>query len=453
MTMFGRSGAIAERIDGGGPAAPIDQVEDKSTVRFSYPCVYEGMKNSALTHGTMAVDFYSSFYNQKVDNFRQELGISDHYANISFVGSDARLAVDAITGVGYYVIKPESAWRLPYSYEYADISKGEYSVYSSEHAVPLAFATDSVISHDEYDGMTMVERQEALLQGVVLDQSDVPEGASHDDLSFSSQSIEYTVSNAKGVEIEDGVIRVNKKNAKMTLNFEGLPKSETYLCFENLNASSYSPAEMAQIKGEGPSLADYVSELAYRESRQYSITIAMNGNSKAFTYASDKHVRSGGKKNWVVNMGYNDPGQTSMTLKFGEEGVYTFDSMQVVCQPVEPIVEEIDKLAENGLSDLRLETDAMHATLDIDDGQRRIATFMVAHAPGWTVKVDGHDSPILSANTGFLAVAVEGQGHHTIEWRYQNPYANFGGWLSLSGVAIAVVALAVRGIRRRRRVQ
>ena len=451
MTMFSKSGAIAQRIDGGGPAAPMDDVEDRTTVRFSYPCVYDGMKNSSLTHGTMAVDFYSSFYNQKIDDFRQELGISDHYANFSYVGSDSRLALDAVTGVGYYVSKAESAWRLPYSYEYAGVSKGEYDLSASPHSVPLAFAADSVISHDEYDALSMVEKQEALLQGVVLKADDVPEGAGHDDLSFSSQRIAYTVGKAKDAVVEDGAIHVNKKNAKVTLNFEGLPKSETYVCFENLDATSYSAAEIAQQQGEAASLVDFISDLGYRESRQYPITIAMNGNTKAFTYASDKHVRAGGKKNWAVNMGYNDQAQTSVTLKFGETGTYTFDSLEIICQPVDPIVSKIDGLAAQGLSDLQLGVDRMSATLDLEEGQRRVATFMVAHAPGWSVRVDGADAQVLDANTGFLGVVVEGQGHHDIEWRYQNPFAKTGGLLSVLGIVLAVAGLAARRFMSSRR--
>ena len=441
---FDEAGYTYKAITTSSPAAAIDHVDDDSTYRYSYPRVYGGMKNSSLTHGTMAIDFYSSYYNQAADDFRQELGLSDHHMNFSYVGSDSRLAIEAFTGAKYFVWKDTDAWRVPFGYAETGADYKKFHVSKSDQALPLAFATPYCIARDEYDSLTMVEKQQALLQGAVIDASQLTSTPKQANLEFSSQDIDYEIVDAKNLTHDDGVIRALKKEASMTIRLAGLPDAETYLCFEGLGFDGYTPAEQAQLNGKSVDLKTTLKDIQFNKPIEYPIEVKCNDHVKSFLPVTNNHPRYGGKVNWVVNMGYAKNPVTEMTITFEEPGDYTFSSMNVTCQPVAPIAESATAMAAGALSNLKLETNRMSAELDAPDDDPRIAVFTVAYAKGWSAKVDGQPATVLKTDTAFLGVEVQGAGHHTIEWTYETPNIHLYALLTLAGLIGFVALIAVR---------
>ena len=449
---FTRAGVAGVQLTEGNPAAPIDHLGDDGVFRHSYPRVYDGMKNSSLTHGSMAVDFYSSYYNQFVDDFRTELGLSDHHLNYSYAGSTFRLPIEDITGVKYFVTTEDDTMRVPYGFVDTGKNWGRYLVYQNENSVPIAFASDAIIPRAAYDAMTMVERQEALMQGIVVDPSQINGEYEEADIAFNAKKIDYEVVKAKRLDIEENRIVVKHKDAMMVIAFDGLPESETYLCLNNLDYQGLTPVEVVEARGDDPNLRQRIRTAVWQQPMLYTIWEEGNGD----THVIEPHTRFSsafsGKKNWVINMDYSEKGMKKIKITFSKTGIYTFDSIDVVCQPVKPVVEQARNLANEGLQDLKLETNRMSAKLTLDSDDPKLAFFSIAYTPGWSVKVDGAPAEVVRADTAFMAVEVAGKGTHEIEWSYMTPGLVTGAYMSLAGLlACLAVVLLFRFVKKQRR--
>jgi uncharacterized membrane protein YfhO len=73
-----------------------------------------------------------------------------------------------------------------------------------------------------------------------------------------------------------------------------------------------------------------------------------------------------------------------------------------------------------------------------------------AYAPGWRVRVDGEERPIVPANGAFRAVALE-PGEHEVVFRYAPPSLARGAVGSALALLSVASALAARRLWRRRR--
>ena len=452
-TTFPRIGYTWQTISTNNPATAVEELEDSGVYRYTIPRVYNSMKNSALTHNIMGIDYYTSYYNQRVDDFRQELGISDHHMNFSFIGSDSRLAIEDITGAKYYVAKSRDTWRVPYGFRDTQVEVAGFHVFENENPIPLAFISPGIVSNDDYKTLTMTQKQEALLQAAVVDTSQLATSPNQAKLDFSSKEIPFELGDAKDLVYEEGHVRVLKPGATCTLRFSGLPRSETYFSLANLSYTGFSPSALLVAKGQKPTVKSQIRDLFWNESTTYPITATSGERSKVSNPATPRHLRYGGKADWIFNLCYSDEPLTQMTVKFDEAGDYYFDEMAVVCQPVEPIVKRAKTLSENALEDLRLDTNRITAIANLKSDDTQLAVFMFAYTPGWTVEVDGTPAEALRVDTAFLGVEVHGKGAHTIEWHYITPGVMPGLLMSLVGLAAFVALLFVsRRLRRRRAV-
>ena len=109
-----------------------------------------------------------------------------HYNNL-----DGRTILDRLASVKYFVVKKGKESDLPYGYSRlsgeAEKNGKTYLAYADEDALPLGYTYDSWISREDYDKMTVTEKQQALLQGVVLDDSSLPETETH----FNDREVSY----------------------------------------------------------------------------------------------------------------------------------------------------------------------------------------------------------------------------------------------------------------------
>ncbi len=74
----------------------------------------------------------------------------------------------------------------------------------------------------------MTEKQEALLQGVVLEDSSLPAA----ELSFENQEVPVRIQELEELSGEGRENSCQKEGARLRLNYDGLASSETYLIVE-----------------------------------------------------------------------------------------------------------------------------------------------------------------------------------------------------------------------------
>lgn len=419
-------------------ASVADDIEDDSLFRFSGARTY-GIRNASMNHKHFAIDYYKALYNQGVDSLRTELGLSDDHFNTRYYGSDGRLAIEGLTGSKYFIANKDDATRVPYGYEYYSDGKIGQMVWKSNYSLPLAFSISQAISRSEYSGLSMAEKQEALLQGCVLDDTEA-EKFSPATVKLSSQVIPIEIESDEGIVLEDGAIVVTKGGSAITFRFDGLPDAETYIQFINLRYDLVLPSELAALRGDKTEGVDYFrKDLLAWFPIELTIDMKTDVLDKSFAFSTGTNKQYGGKHDWIINAGYSHEPQTSITLAFERAGKYTYDEFSVVCQPVAPVAEYLDDLMPYGAQDITF--DGKHLSLDFTtDTDTSLAVITVPYDSGWKALVDGEPADIMRADTAFMAIELSGKGHHNVLLTYTLPIVRIGLLISILGLVLFVCA-------------
>ena len=402
--------------------------------------------------GTNSTAYYFSLANSSISDFFSEMYLNtpweQHYENL-----DGRTILDRLASVKYFVISGDNFRYLSYGYNKekgsAGSGNGECRAYEIDNALPLGYTYDSYIPESKYKEMDVVKKQQALMDGVVLEDSTLPTASTY----FDDEKISYRMESGDGCTLSDGKIKVTKEGAQLKLVFHGLTDSENYLIADNLDYDSLSPREL--ISGsKWKKMSDYDRNkildedsqwLYWKESKEAAMTIDSNDITKTMKIFTDKYNAYSGRHDFLCNMGYSRTGLRTMTITFANTGVYTYDKLRVVCQPVKGIEEKTEKLGEETLENVKMGTNEI--TGDITVSKKKALVISVPYSDGFTAYVDGKETKLQKANTMFMALELE-PGSHEIRLTYCTPYLKAGRALSLAGLVVYFMLLAVRRNKR-----
>ena len=417
--------------------------------------------NTDLLAKTHSTSFYWSLQNPNIAQFinETELPAREDYMYKDLNGS---AALQALAGVKYYVQKNGNADEVPYGF-----TAFKNKVFQSSNTLPLGYTYDSAITRANYEKLSSLEKQQALLQGVVLDS--VPTGTAQATLSFTDKSLPYTITADKNVAVDGKKIHVYDKGAKVTLHFNGTPNSETYLRMGLRNYTDY-PAYTYYKTQENDPLHRYNKEkwekkddtqkaLVKQSARKfkqetllgfrfgYSTENISVKQSRTLNFASAYELRFDGYKTYTVNAGYSKDAKTDITITFDARGIYDFSTLEVLEQPMTDTDRQVAKLAENTLENIQIGTDTVDGTVTLD--RSKILLLTIPYCDGWTATVDGKEAQLLQANTMFSALALE-PGEHTIHLTYRTPHLKAGLAVSVLGFAAFGATLLCTEVKKRK---
>ena len=453
-------------------AAAMEDDENNSNWRYdAEPSCGDRPRNNSLVIGIPGINFYNSLYNGKVDQFHTELGLTQGGINFSYQNLMGSTMVEAISGVKYYVV-PKGKGHAPYGFESTPCSstlcgQQQYDVFKNSNALGKAFTYNTCISRSTYESLTPLQRQEALLQGVVLDDEEITSsGLAEITPKITSTEVDYTDSETitaenygttqKNVYITDNSIYVLKENASVTLTFEGKQNCETYLNFKNFELNPLTPFDTqnvkAQFTGQKPSLADDISNFKWwlkwvsPTTMKIAISAGEDGATRTISATTPSNHLYDGKDDWTVNLGYTEEGQTQITLTFDKVGQYSFDSLSISCQEMESVSNYVSELQASPVSNYEESTNKISAHVNADATQ--MVYFSTPKTPGWTATVDGEEVDIYSANTAFMAVKVDA-GSHDIELHFASPGLTEGLITSGAGLLLFGGVVLFRHVKKR----
>ena len=234
LSEFEEKGGALEALQS-GPDKAIQKLEDSSVSRYDQ---YKtgSYVNTAMYMGTNSTSYYFSVANGNISRFFDEMYLNTpwdyHYNNL-----DGRTILDRLAAVKYFAIKKNGYGYVPYGYDQEAVTTKKYRIYEDEDALPLGYTYDTWIPREKYEKLSVTEKQQALLQGAVIESSSLPET----DLTFDDKKADFTLEAGKGCKIKDGKIIVTKKNAKVSIGYQGEPNAEVYLVAKNLDFNAYSP--------------------------------------------------------------------------------------------------------------------------------------------------------------------------------------------------------------------
>ena len=445
--------------------------------RYSGDIYNAANSNSTLLSGFSSVQFYWSLSNSTMAPFMEQLCLRDNSA-YNYKTLDNRTVLNTLSSVKYYITKKKDdtiASYAPYGFSQYPIegSLGEkFNVYKNDYELPLGYTYNTCISKEDYEELSPIEKQEALLQGILLEE--MPEDYEAIEPELSSQKVDYTVTcEGDFVTKQGNSFVVTENNAEATLTFHGLQDSETCLYLDGLEYRGISPMSLYSEDESMDPLNLYTQETwealtkeeqeaierwdkYWTEPSEINISFASvneNGqkNQKKLSYRTPEFIWYAGRHNFVINLCYDEMAKNTIRITFPERGIYSFDSMEVICQPMKNYGDQVSALKENVLENVDLHNEnAAFATNEVTGtislNEKKILCLSVPYSSGWKAYVDGEEKKILQANTIFMALPLE-KGNHEIRLVYHTPGMTAG----IIVTCIGIFSLCVLILYKKRR--
>ncbi|MDO5132706.1 MAG: YfhO family protein [Eubacteriales bacterium] len=424
---------------------------------------YNPENNTSILYGVSNTQYYWSLSNKETARFFNETGQLNRMIDM-YDTLDDRTFLNEIAGIRYFLGNDEDGLPFGYekkeglSYSNADLwpeneglERFSCEIYENRYALPLGFTSDKWISREEYDALDIPQRQEALMQGILLEEDPgedyVRVQAQDGSLQFSGQTIPVRVeAEQKKIKADGLSFEVKEAGAVLTVSFEGLPNCETSLYVRGLR---YEPP--AGRKGSTKFMLPVTG---------YAGTQSVATKQIGLTTEMDPWTT--GREDYQVNMRYRAEALDRFEISLIAAGTFSFDSIEVVCQPMTAYPAQAEELRSAVLTDLDIHemgdsgaTERITGKIDLEEP--RILCLQIPRTPGWTALVDGAPAKILQADTMFSALLLPA-GSHEIELRYQTPGLRLGAAISagtlllllLFALIYTVVAAILRAGARRR---
>ena len=149
------------------------------------------------------------------------------------------------------------------------------------------------------------------------------------------------------------------------------------------------------------------------------------------------------KDTCVFDFGYVEGKADTIRIYFNKPGTYSWEDIRIYTRSPEQIDETVSRFYEHAdMDNISYELDGNHIHINATADQDKYLYIAVPYSAGWTAKIDGEAVPILKANIGFMAVAVDA-GSHNVELTYRTPYLAEGLLITTGSLAVFLACVAV----------
>lgn len=412
---------------------------------------YDAHRNGGLVTGQHLVSYYNSLYSQGIDDYHTSVGLATDL-NFSYAFAGGRGALEAIAGVRYYVARSDSK-SVPAIFDQqvrsGTIGKDSWTVWGTDHVLPLAFVANDVISRTSYDALTAPEREQALLQGVVVDDT---HGASTTAVDTSSLVVAGEGAQPlTSTKVDGSVVTVLSSNGSISVPAEVPAGVHAYLYLDGFTLSPSASLSLPGTSGSGGGILRKVAKTLYSaiysKSSESSIRVSCGSVTSGFILRTQASSLYSGRQTWVADLGTADVDRTSATVSFSATGTYQLSVARVVLVDESKDADRIDSLGSQPAQDISLSDNGMSCSVTVDGSDDGLVFVRIPYDAGWSAAVDGEDAQIVKADVGFIGVWVS-PGTHELRLTYETPGLRVGAALSVAGI-LGIVALYV--VRRRRR--
>ncbi|MBQ9714110.1 MAG: YfhO family protein [Clostridia bacterium] len=381
---------------------------------------YDNFGTRGMNNGYYGTTLYNTIADSGVYEFLKENGVYNPAQNLGMGGLDSRSALQTLLSVRYTY----DVLGQPYGFTKID---GYDCLYENGNYVPFGFMVNKTYSREKYLTLDVLERQNMLLSGVVLD---IEKGNADDTYQPTLQKQELS----KGTFADIALIQsVGKKK----------PKSFA------VDASTYRGQEVyLVIKG--------VRDVG----RNTALEISCNGVQKQYYYAPKGNLMYSDQRDIYMNFGVVGNEVESLDFKLWvSEGspVVNFDCVEIHSMPVAAREDSLVTLSQTAhLKDVELSDGGLKGS--IQNGEDGYLLLTLPYSDGWTAYIDGEETEIYQADTAFMAIRVEGKAQkQTIELCYETPYLAEGkavSYLGLGGLGCVILAdTTVRLVRKRKKTE
>ena len=404
--------------------------EDESFFRIEGYGVKHGRENSSQYSDYNSTSEYNSILNaDMLKTMLSQNNIGQDAVTI-LKGLDARPVCMNLAHVKYFIARQKDSGSVPYGYSKEPVAAaGKIQVYENECPLAFGYSCDTFITRDSYDALPPLERELVQLDAVVLPASDTGGTQLADELrdaGLREVTQPSCILESAGVSIaeegpgytwKDGILSVDK-GAVIGLEYEKREGYDAYLQLEGLRFDGQTAS--LRVLGE-----------------DYSVKTLIRGSTQVYNI---------GREDYLFHLGYaSEDAAAKLSLRF-RGGVYELGSAKVIYVPMDGYEEKIARLNEDALLDEYVTDGSAGGRVRLPEPKMMV--FSVPAAKGWTLKVDGVKTDIITVNQMYQGVFLQA-GDHEIELTYHTPGLTAGICIAVPALILWVL-LAVYEKKRRR---
>ncbi len=365
--------------------------------RFDSSSFYRNV--GAVVELPTTYSYWSLINSHCADYWRETQNIGLYIFDMLF-GTDERTITDTLLSTKYFIDKNKRSDYVPYGY--SEIKKGKgYTIYENQNALPWGYTYDSFITEDEFNKLNPIEKEEAMLQTIVLQNS--VDGVKKGNPSSNLIPLSYQISETQNLQWENNKLEASKDNASITLDVQIPPNTEAYLMADGLRADPSTSAAL-------------------------DMKVKCDDVTKTISVLSPKNNWYSGKEDYTVNLCYSTEERSSIKLIVPKKGSYSLNNIQLYALPFDNYSEQVNALKSEPLENVNFATNHFDGTINLS--KEKILCVSIPYSNGWTATVDGKKAEILCGNKMFMALKLD-KGQHKIEFNYETPGLKAGALLLL----------------------
>ena len=387
--------------------------------------------NESYKYGYNSLNTYLSIGNKYITLLSKDLMILNSTKTNALREFDSRMRITSLLNSKYYIVSKKKNTYVPYGYtliyEIKDTKNDENTaqIYKNDNSLPIGVFYDNYTKKQEYDKLSALEKEQALLKTAVVENTDeIKQYSIKSDNTILNnlltQNVKYTISDAnKIVDQKTKKIKPkkDKNNFKLTIT-DNVQNCELYLLITNQK---------------------------YSKNDEYTITASYNKQKKQQVirdkFGSPYYIET---PNILFNLGYRDIHTGNITISFSTtSGEYTYDNIKLIAVPVDNYITDIANLRTTQFELTSFSDENLLGRINANsNGILQIST---SYTTGWKAFVDGKEANTINVNTGFIGIPLT-QGEHTIKLVYSSPLLKLGIYLSCIGIILMLFVFFIDSI-------
>jgi hypothetical protein len=407
--------------------------------------------NDPLVQGYYGLDFYYSVLDRNLFQYLHGLALRSERSSFDYEGLDDRAALDTLAGVRYYLADAGATEYAPYGFTQVSVV-GTTTVFRNRYELPLGYVYHAAVSERDYAAMSPLEKQQALLQGVVLDPGAAP-GVPRIAVRSEVVDLPYSVTTTNGAVLDLKARRFTTTPNGGTAEFRisPVPDSELYVEMTGISFAAKAASATATVATSGGLLRRWARDLGISRKKKSQADLRLifgtTGSPKARLISPPASIYYWGNDVALVNLGYFPAGTDRAYMKLQERAAVDYASLKVRAVPMGLFAQRVGRLAAEGMRDAQVSKMGVSGTVTAKG--EGLLFLSMPYSTGWSATVDGVPAQVVKANVGFCGIPITG-GTHTVRMTYVTPGLVSGIALSLLGL-LALGGLVALGSPRRPR--
>jgi len=403
-------------------AGLLPEIEDDSFYRADRQNpggIYElSIWNDSMVHNYRGTSIYLSGSRYMFD-FNEAFNIPKYESSHHYMSLDGRVIPNALAGVKYFASPKSEEAYLPYGFKPYD-DKGDNIILKSDFALPVGYAYDSFIKESDFELLSEVNRDDNMMQSVILPDSYVP-----------SSGMKKASTVDTGSEIPCAV----SFSENMEQEFD-----------TNLSLVRGGFMEFVFSPGSGETYFE-IKDINFPEDKYLTISFEIGDISKSFSlkdYTDNWRLK---RENALINLGMLPQEEQTLKLTFSTSAPFSFSSMRIVNKDLSAFEKNVAERMENGLQNVESSRNKLSGTITTDSP--KLLAFSIPANKGWSAKVNGKDASLIPANVSFFAIPIEA-GENFVELSFETPGIKAGAVLSITTLITVICLSVILSVKKRK---